>query len=494
MSKRIIQDLSSASPWANRLIVLLFLLSLAAGSVGAGALVKLGYPLGAICLAVMLSTRDPAGYVRLLLWSMFVTPGLRHYIEWHTGFSRSDPIMLTSYLIVFASLPSVLLHLLNGRRHTFEFLTLILLILAGTGIALISGDVFGALQTAAAWLVPPLLGVYLCSQANSLPRIRRSVLSTFMLGLPVLSIYGIIQFVDIQPWDIYYMKMAPINSIGYPVPFQVRVFGLSNVPGILAATLSTGILLLLPQIKGLRWLIILVSAPALLLTTQRAAMTALVLAILVIIMIGRDKKLVANVGKAVVGIVGMTGLLFALPGAAKKITGVANSLANLQQDGSAQARWDQYEHLFALLDANKIGRGLAWETNSANILVGSSFTVDSGLIDIFLGLGVLGGTLFLVVLLALLLNGFRICLRCGAGAVAEFAGAVFGVAQLPMGSQHVGEPGIFIFLCIGLLLARSMSPQATTQTLRTQSQSMQDLLRMNHGSSSQSSLSVNLQN
>ncbi|MGI4794252.1 MAG: hypothetical protein ACRYG8_09265, partial [Janthinobacterium lividum] len=175
--------------------MLLFLLSLAASSIGAGALVKLAYPLGAACLAVVLSIRDPAGYVRLLLWSMFLTPGLRHYVEWHTGYSQSDPIMLASYLIVFASLPTVLLHLLNGRRYTVEFLTLILLILVGTGIALISGDVFGPLLTAVQWLVPPFLGVYLCSRADSLPRIRRSVLGTFMLGLPVISLYGIIQFV-----------------------------------------------------------------------------------------------------------------------------------------------------------------------------------------------------------------------------------------------------------------------------------------------------------
>ena len=448
-------ETGNVSPWANRSILLLFFGSLVVSSVGGGSVVRLGFPLAVTGLAALLAIRNPAGYVRLLLWSIFTTPGLRHYLEWHSGFSQSDPIMLSSYLIVLAATPSVFHYLLNGRRYTVEFLTLIVLIAMGTGIALLTGDVMAPLLDAARWVVAPMIGIYVCANLDALPGIRRSVVGTFLLGLPVMAIYGIVQFVDIQPWDAYFMKMAPIDSIGFPVPFAVRVFGLSNSPGTLASTLATGILLLIPGAARLRWFILLASAAALLLTTQRAVMGAFVVAITLLVALTRDPRLRRNVAKAIVGVSLVVLLLLVVPGAATKIEGVGNSFTNLSQDGSAQARWDQYLQVFAILDADMLGRGLDWQNNGAYVLVGSSVPLDSGLIDIFVSFGIFGGTAFLLMLLVLLAKAWCATRRAGADAAAELAGAVLGVAQLPMGGQQAGETGILIFLCLGMLLARS---------------------------------------
>src|SRR4030081_1469123 len=50
----------------------------------------------------------------------------------------------------------------------------------------------------------------------------------------ILSVYGIIQYVFLPPWDAFWLQNVSAQgslSFGKPFPFQVRVFSMLNSPG-----------------------------------------------------------------------------------------------------------------------------------------------------------------------------------------------------------------------------------------------------------------------
>lgn len=444
---------------------MLFALPVIASAAGAGSAAKMAFPAAAAALALWLAHRDPARYLQLLLWTLTLAPGLRHFNDWYIGFSQSNPIMLAPYLVVVATTPRVALYLLSARRYSIEFIVLVGLITVGLLVSMATGAMEAGLMAAMRWMSPPWVAIYVCARADRLPELRQAVHRTMRLLLPLVALYGLVQFADIAPWDAYFMKEAPIASIGFPVPFAVRVFGTMNSPGSLAAMLCTGMLLLLPTTRGWRWTGILLASATLLLTTQRAALGAFLLAVLILLVMGRDRAARQRIGKLAVMVSILCAVMLAIPGAATKVMSTADSLSALSQDDSAQERLKQYREVPLTLDGNKLGRGLGWSVNTIYISVGDQLPLDSGIIDILVSLGLPAGFLFLAMLIVLAAQGVRIVLRSPDGTTAaEFSAAMFGLAQLPFGSQHAAEHGIFLFLALGLLLGRSVPVLGITRS------------------------------
>ncbi|TLU72535.1 O-antigen ligase family protein [Lichenicoccus roseus] len=432
-------------------------------SVGGGSLAKLMWPLAFTLMALFWCSRSPSDYIQALLWSLILSPAFRHYVDWRTSFSQTNPIMLAPYCVIFASSGPVLLHLINGRRYAPEMLLLILTVTAGVGISLDTGSIKDPMMAAMRWLAPVWCALYIFAQAKHLSSMRENVRSVFALAVPVVALYGIEQFVSILPWDAYFMKEAPIQSIGFPEPFLVRVFATMNSPGSLAAMLCSGLLLMLPRVRILIWVISLI---ALIFTTQRAALAAFLVALLALAVVGRDKLLRRNLVKLAACLAVSVILVLSIPAASKKLMGSVGSVTHLQDDNSAQERWTQYLSAASMLDEYKFGRGIGWSTNTIYISVGNHTAIDSGLLDIYVSLGVIGGSIFLFILFALLMQGWRVARSSGdPSAFAELATALFGIAQLPFGDQHTAEHGVFLYLALGLLLARPMASnnEATTR-------------------------------
>lgn len=228
--------------------------------------------------------------------------------------------------------------------------------------------------------------------------------------------------------------------------------------------LATGVLLLLPRIRGIEFLTILLAFCALLLTTQRAALGALVLTMLVLALAGGRGRVRTGVLKLAVAAAVAVSAAIALPGAGKRLASALDSIARLQEDGSAQERLAQYAQLGERLDARPFGSGLAW-ANNANISAGGrEAPLDSGVIDILVSFGVGGGLVFLAMLGVLLARGWAVASRSrDPHPMAEFGVAVFGLSQLPFGGQHTAEHGVFLYLGLGLLLARAARATASGQ-------------------------------
>jgi hypothetical protein len=440
------------------LIAAVFAMPVLAGSAGAGAVAKPAFPAAIALLAAVLAARKPARYLQLLIWTFLLAPGLRHYVEWHLGYSQSDPIMLAPYLAVLAATPTVVLHLLTLRRYAVPGLILVGLVTFGIGLTLATGDLHNALVTGLRWLSPVWVAFYILAHARQLPAMRTAVLAAFAVAVPVAAIYGIVQFTIVEPWDAAFMRAAPyseVASFGYPWPFGVRVFGTMNSPGSLAAMLATGILLLLPRARRFAWIGILAGFMTLFLTTQRAAEGGFVIGTLVAALVTRERRLRRGLGRMAVALIIAGGVLLLIPETGAKLERTFNSVANIEHDDSAQERSAQYANFLPMLATEMLGRGIGWADNPV-YQNGEPASLDSGFIDTMVALGVPGGLLFLVTIGALTARGLRIAGRSGdPGAAMEAAAAVFGLAQLPMGSQHTGEHGVFLFLALGLLLARA---------------------------------------
>lgn len=84
--------------------------------------------------------------------------------------------------------------------------------------------------------------------------------------------------------------------------------------------------------------------------------------------------------------------------------------------------------------------------------------IDSGILSTFLTLGLFGGLIYFGVLLALslaLLRGAaanRDSVTCACAAI-----VLARLAELPLGSHHVAEHGMFLWVFLGLGLARATS-------------------------------------
>ena len=437
-----------------------FLLPVALSAAGAAQVAKPAFLAAATTVALLLAPRRPAAYVSFVLCLLMLTPGLRHYVDWYAGYSQSNPMMLAAYFAILASSPTAALYLLNQKRYAGPCAAMLAMVAVGVWTTLLMGLVEEPLLAAVRWICPILLAIYIWAWAASLAEIRAGVVRTMRVMLPAISAYGLVQFVSILPWDAYYMRMAPINSIGWPEPYMVRVFSTMNHSGTFATCLATGILLLLPRLRGIEFVTILLACCALFTTTQRAAMGGLALTMIVLACATRSRTIRASLRKLAAAVAVAVAVALAVPGMASKLTGAVLSVTQLEEDASARERLAQYAELASRIEERPLGSGLAWSANRLQQAGGVDVTLDSGLIDILVSFGVVGGSLFLVMLGMLLMLGWRIASRLpDPPAKAEFGVVVFGLSLMPFGVQHAGEQGVFLYLGIGLLLARACAPQ-----------------------------------
>jgi O-antigen ligase len=436
-----------------------FVLPVVLSAAGGATLAKPTFLVAATLTALVLVQQRPDAYVAFALWLFVLTPGLRHFVDWYAGYSQANPMMLAPYCALVVSFPTGVLYLLNQRRYAGFSAAMLATVAIGAWMTLLTGLIQEPLLTALRWVCPIFLGLYIWTHAENLAEIRASVVRVMRVALPLVSAYGLVQFVSILPWDAYYMKMAPMTSIGWPEPYMVRVFSTMNHSGSFAAFLATGILLLMPRLRGLEFVSILLACCALFTTTQRSAMGALILALLVLLVASRSRTIRAGIRKLAFAAAVAVAVALVVPGMAIKLTSSVGSVTQLNEDGSAQERLAQYAELSARIEEHPFGSGLAWYANRLQNRSGMEATLDSGIIDILVSFGIIGGTLYLALLGMQLALGWRIASWVpDPSAKAEFGIVLYGLSQLPFGVQHAGEHGFFLYLGIGLLLARACVP------------------------------------
>lgn len=434
-----------------------------------------GYQISLLLLlvlpAVALALADARGLPVYLLAVWAVCPEIRRLFDWITDEYRPVSLLSAAPLIVTLTL---LIPILRRPIALAPSLKVPLgLLCAALGYGTILGGLHNGLAFAfdlGNYAVPLLMLLY-ASQRSPDARERDG----WLRGLAALAIgaaiYGWVQFLIAPPWDTFWMKHVEMNSIGTPLPLEIRVFSTLNAPGPAGAFFAASLapMLLRPQWRGsLGWLGGALVASALALTLVRSSWLSLLICVAAytLLLPGRAK------GRPLLGLVGlMAALYFAaplLPGGSGIVSRVG-TLGDLGNDYSYQDRQQFSAGVFAKILANPLGMGLGSVGVGTKLdhsgQMGEYGVFDNGFFAVLMTFGIPGGLMFFGSLLRI---GFVLRRESAPAAPLAalgrlaLAALLAGVASLSSGNCFPGLSGMLLWFFVGLPLARPMMLQSAS--------------------------------
>lgn len=438
------------------------------------------------CLGVAIRAYQRGGFalhVQTAIPLFVFAPLLRRIVDLHTGYDASGSMLVGPLLALTAVFPA--LSRLMSRDATpsstlAPFGIAALCLVYGWMITAFNDDFVASTTSAMKYVIPMLYCLCLILIPEETAGVLGAAAKVFLVISPIMGLYGILQHLNPQPWDRYWMISSKIDSIGLPEPGKVRVFGTMNSPVSFAAYATCGLLLFtfvrskfIPPIL-VPIVAILPLSVALLLSGVRTAWISAIISILVCLCFGKTRKLAVILLLCLVGGVAFA-LLFTSFGdvIASRLTSLGSKVSS---DGSGAARLDDYFHVFGG-DARYIfGVGLAGRTDS------KMNALDGLLLSSAVQMGIVFGILHTA---AVLWAGVRAAccvshntdvMRLVTCALLTGSMAVFLLTNI-----SVGEIGFLYWMMVGALTAkvstatshpfRAAHPQSAyhTQVSRTKS-------------------------
>jgi hypothetical protein len=307
------------------------------------------------------------------------------------------------------------------------------------------------------WLVPVVLGFHVAAQWEWYPLHRDAIQRVFLWGVLAMGVYGIVQFLVLPAWDAHWMRASEMSSIGGAQPFKVRIWSTMNSPQPFALAMMAGLLFAFAA-KG--WFRFVAAGPGyvgLLLSLVRTAWLgwAIGLVILLARARGAHKARLLAIGIAV-GLLSLPLLL--LEPVADRVSARFETLQDLGEDESLQARLALYSEFFLASAGNVVGEGIGSANLATKLAEDGDLaeyqTIDSGVLEAMFVLGWPGTLLYLAGLCWLVGGAFG-----GPPARDDLAVSAAGavvVAILAMTLSHntlVGVGGAVLWTFLGLMLA-----------------------------------------
>jgi hypothetical protein len=275
--------------------------------------------------------------------------------------------------------------------------------------------------------------------------------SAFAFILPIVGVYAVYQYVAPLDWDIFWMRYAPIPSIGQPLPYEVRVFATMNSPASFATFAAIGLFLI--GLSKRPWLALtaLPAALGFLLSLYRTAWLSLAISIVFCLMFSATRR---RAGIILVGI-GITVLLAVLLTPFGDV--VADRLSTLSegsQDGSAQERLEEFVTLWRLPDSSLFGSGFT----ISDVGAAGAMPVDGMIVACWLSMGIVVGGFCLTALFWAIGNAIAVAWTdLSPDAIVVGALALGALLQLPLANITSGENGFFFWTFAALLGHGSIS-------------------------------------
>lgn len=256
------------------------------------------------------------------------------------------------------------------------------------------------------------------------------------------------------------MLSAPITSIGAPEPLEVRLFSTLNSPQPFGVVMMVGLLLLLFTGRGLlRWPAAAVGYASFFLSLVRTAWGGWLVALLFVFTQGirfRPRLLVTLAATALVSLP-----LLVVGPVADTVNSRLQTLTELGQDNSFQARVEFYTQFMPHAFLNPVGRGLGSTGLGTKLSAGEKeigelgdyAAFDSGVMEIPFILGWPGAMLYMGGLIWLLFYAFR-----NSNSEDTFAAVSRGIliallAMLLSDDTTSGLPGMLFWSFLGLAMA-----------------------------------------
>jgi hypothetical protein len=400
-------------------------------------------------------------YLGFVLWLWFVTAFVRRVIDYQIGQftppSRSL-VLLTPFAVTLLTLLDVprfgrrLIH-----RRYIPYLLCLVALAYGYLVGMVKVGFIASTMTLVRWLPPVLTGFYVLARWRKYSRHRQVLEGTLTWGILIIGVYGIIQYFFLPAWDAFWMRHAGMINVGLPYPYQVRIFSMLDSPGPFAVTLGTGLIMLFIG-RGVSP--ILAAVPgylSFLLAQVRGSWIGWMVAISTIIYLVKGRLRTRLVTIAATILVLTFPLAMQGPIAGQTVSR-AQSLTNLEEDGSFRARMSMYRTTSARILTNPIGWGMG----------GGGF--DSGIMTLFWNLGWPGGFLYLGGIALLVLNVLRESTFFGkivGGVVAGY------LIQFFAGSQLLGQvTGVLFWSLTGLAIASKLASRKEAERPNTTQRSI----------------------
>jgi hypothetical protein len=424
-----------------------------------GALVRTVYPAYILLIAAVVLTRRRPLYPAYILGVFAFSPFIRRLADYQAGFSLFNLILLAPYVGLLPTLPALLRRALGAGRVPlgWPFAIMLLCVIYGSFLAMFRLAFVPAIYEALRWLLPVALCAFILERPEQAGEMRRAVLMTLALVLPILTVYGIYQFIAAPLWDVVWLWNIENPTFGEGAPYKIRVWSMMNSPGTVAVFSAFAMLLLAGEsVAGMA--LAATALPLLALTVIRTSWVALAVGLAVLLW---KASATSRLGLAA----GVAGLGFAMtvllashvlpPEITNLVTDRAATFSDLGTDTSTYDRVQVYAAFYDRLSASPWGEGFG--VNESTVTRKASTTavtsIDSGFLETYLIYGVFVGTVYFVALIEVI----RACWRALAVLPQRFSGHIAlvcaAIAITPLGTIQIGEGGSLVWIAVGLLLA-----------------------------------------
>jgi hypothetical protein len=451
--------------WAMYIVVTAGLLA----GVG-GRIANYAYVGTSVLAGMMLYFRAPGAYVSYSLWLWFLTPFVRRVLDMHHGWLPANPALLAAPAVALLSVLTIMRRPSELRGNLYApYLLVFLAFFYGYVVGVINNGFIPASYALLTYVAPACFGLHLGLSWRRYPELAVALRRTFFIALPLLSLYGIYQFVSMPRWDALWMINADMRSIGSPLPFLARVFGTLNTPGPYAAVLCAGALMLLPQTGRLRFIAIGLAIVSLLLARTRAMWVAFIIGLLMQ-QFGQPLRKMPRYVITLVLVALVALPIASLPKFSALIAPRLATFTNLSKDNSFIKRYNFSEQAAASIVETAEGNGLGATGGAVKLrAMQGVVSLDNGFLEIFYVFGWPGGMLFFVGLAGILLQTLRFReTRSDPMANSLRSIAVSLGAILPIGEIFTGATGTLIWMAVGMGIGAHGYHLVTGQALRSQ--------------------------
>jgi len=424
---------------------------------GIFSLMRFLFPATALMIGGLLFVTNPVLYIGFVWWLWMLTPMIRRVVDVVAGWADPNPILLAPYLVTALTAFTLIqnINCLKYRRY-LPFTLALLAIGYGYIIGIIQVSIFAATFDLLDWLMPVLLGFHISVNWSRFRQHAKVIQRTFMWGVLVMGIYGIVQFFILPEWDHFWAVNSQMESLGKPEALKIRIFSTLNAPAPFGHVMMAGLLLLL---VGRGYVNIVAAVPgfaAFLLSLSRQSWGGWFLGLLAI-----AARATGRLRTRLFVVMCLGGLILLPLITTDAIYSIVSSrfdtFSTIEEDTSLAARLSAYKGVALRIINSPQGYGMGVSGSAARLSQGGNTTtasLDSGILDISLALGWPGAAFYFAALAMLLWSFLRNrSLRMDPLALASFGIVLAMLAMLTLGKTQKDVSGIVLWTFIGLCVA-----------------------------------------
>jgi len=408
------------------------------------------------------------------LWT--VNPELRRLHDWYFGFSQVEIMSLLPLLSLFPYAWS--LSVGGGWKRLHPSLAMIAWLWIGGFsyallLAVLYGNILSGTYTFVDFILPIGLGLWIAADEAQMSISRPRIMRMLFGMTTVLSVYGIIQYIFMPPWDafwLYSVNMQGAFSFGDPEPFQVRVFSMLNSPAPFAVFMAIMLLMSLPELS-MRRPLLLAQVPIWLiafgLSMDRSGWIFFAVgAVAYAFFTPRPGILVMTIAACTALLIGLMNFVPAVFGNDLFVTTInerLGSFSSLDRDDSAQQRQAQIGYALGEFLEAPLGRGLGVIGGNATKLSNGAAPIglDNGYLSRLVEMGAPGSLLYgatFVLIFATLLKIWRTAKRIGDTMLQGVTGMTIaiecGILCFLLSGDVSGLPLLLFWLCICMVVGQ----------------------------------------